>query len=67
MINASIQDVTVGVDRLFTTPLYWNLPKLFNGDRVTSYNGFLRFTTTSNADATANGQTAANPGATASP
>jgi hypothetical protein len=41
--------VAIGVDRLFTTPMYWNLPKLFRGDRVTSYNGYLRFTTTSNA------------------
>ncbi|CAD6189781.1 unnamed protein product [Caenorhabditis auriculariae] len=25
------------------TPLYWPLPKMFLGDRTTSYNGFLRF------------------------
>ena len=35
---------------MFTTPLYWSLPKIFRGDRITSYNGYLRFTTTSNAE-----------------
>ena len=41
-------DVAIGVDRLFTTPLYWSLPATFLGDKILSYNGYLRFTTTSN-------------------
>ena len=40
----------IGVERLFTTPLYWNMPKPFLGDKVTSYNGYLRFSTSSNGD-----------------
>jgi laminin alpha 1/2 len=43
-------DIVIGVDRLFTTPLYWSLPQLFLEDRVPSYNGYLRFTTNSNGD-----------------
>jgi laminin alpha 1/2 len=38
----------IGVESLFTTPLYWNVPKIFLGDRVLSYNGYLRFSTWSN-------------------
>ena len=44
------KDIAIGVDRMFTTPLYWNLPRIFRGDRVTSYSGYLRMTTTSNAE-----------------
>ena len=32
-------DEVIGVKRLFTTPLYWSLPRVFLGDKVTSYNG----------------------------
>eukprot|EP00094_Tigriopus_californicus_P001836 TCALIF_01772-PA protein Name:"Similar to Lama1 Laminin subunit alpha-1 (Mus musculus)" AED:0.11 eAED:0.12 QI:0/0.86/0.58/1/0.95/0.95/24/1780/2877 len=41
-------DIKIGVESLFTTPLYWRLPDLFNGDKILSYNGFLRFSTASN-------------------
>ena len=41
-------DIVIGVNRMFTTPLYWSLPGVYLGDRVTSYNGYLRFTTTCN-------------------
>lgn len=34
-------DEVIGVKRLFTTPLYWSLPEVFLGDKVTSYNGEL--------------------------
>ena len=30
---------------MFTTPLYWSLSNKFLGDRLFSYNGYLRFTT----------------------
>lgn len=70
-------DIVIGVERLFTTPLYWSLPEvflgmnicilisriffwqyfdfpkkntIFLGDKVLSYNGFLRFSTSSNGD-----------------
>ena len=43
-------DSVIGVERLFTTPLYWSLPDVFLGDKVLSYNGFLRFSTSSNGD-----------------
>ena len=32
----------------YIKPFYWNLPQRFRGDKVTSYNGYLRFTTHSN-------------------
>lgn len=40
--------VTVGVESVFVAPLYWSLPKAFLGDRISSYNGLLRFRTTGN-------------------
>ena len=43
-------DIVIGVERVFTTPLYWSLPEVFLGDKVLSYNGFLRFSTSSNGD-----------------
>ena len=39
-------DVMIGVSQFFDTPLYWQLPSKFLGDRTTSYNGLLRFTVT---------------------
>ncbi len=39
---------TIGVESIFTTPLYWSLPASFLGDKTLSYNGYLRFTTWSN-------------------
>ena len=36
-------DVMIGVSQFFDTPLYWQLPSKFLGDRTTSYNGLLRF------------------------
>ena len=42
------RSVRVGVESIFTAPLYWSLPKTFLGDKVASYNGFLRFQTWSN-------------------
>ena len=41
-------DVVIGVERLFTTPLYWSMPAAFLGEKVTSYNGYFRFSTSSN-------------------
>ena len=41
-------DVVIGVERLFTTPLYWSMPTAFLGEKVTSYNGYFRFSTSSN-------------------
>ena len=40
--------VRIGVESIFTTPLYWELPPNFLGDKVASYNGFLRFRIRSN-------------------
>ncbi|XP_042207400.1 laminin subunit alpha-2-like [Homarus americanus] len=36
-------DVTIGSTLLFDAPLYWQLPRGFKRDKVTSYNGYLRF------------------------
>ncbi len=41
-------DVRVGVESVFTEPLYWRLPGTFLGDRTSSYNGLLRFRVRSN-------------------
>ena len=41
-------EVKVGVESVFTTPLYWSLPEVFLGDKIHSYNGYLRFSTWSN-------------------
>ena len=43
-------DAVIGVQRIFSAPLYWSLPISFLGDKVTSYNGFLRFATSCNGD-----------------
>lgn len=42
--------MVIGVMPPFNAPLYWSLPRNYLGDLVTSYNGFLRFTTWSNGD-----------------
>lgn len=34
VIPGDDKDVVIGVDRMFTTPLYWSLPKIFKGDKV---------------------------------
>ena len=44
----SIFNISAGVERLFTTPLYWSIPASLLGDKVTSYNGYFRFSTSSN-------------------
>jgi len=43
----------IGVDRMFTTPLYWSLSEKFLGDRAFSYNGYLRFMTSSDGQSEA--------------
>ena len=45
-------DVVIGVERLFTTPLYWSMPAAFLGEKVTSYNGYFRFSTSSTMTST---------------
>ncbi|XP_065577471.1 laminin subunit alpha lam-3-like isoform X2 [Artemia franciscana] len=40
-------DVTIGASYPFDTPLYWSLPPPFLGDKILSYNGYLRFSTES--------------------
>lgn len=44
IIPGDAGDVEMGVNYLFDTPIYWQLPKQFLGDRVLSFGGFLRFT-----------------------
>ncbi|ODM90707.1 Laminin subunit alpha-1 [Orchesella cincta] len=39
------QDVIIEKDISFSHPLYWQLPHIFLGDKVLSYNGYLRFHT----------------------
>lgn len=39
------QDVIIEKDISFSMPLYWQLPHIFLGDKVLSYNGYLRFHT----------------------
>ena len=48
VIPGEKKDIKVGVESIFTTPLYWSIPKMFLGDKILSYNGFLRFTINSN-------------------
>nr|XP_034195684.1 laminin subunit alpha-1 isoform X1 [Osmia lignaria] len=38
-------DVTIPSNLYYNYPLYWMLPEQFLGDKVVSYGGFLRFTT----------------------
>ena len=45
-------DVMIGVSQSFDTPLYWQLPPLFLGDRLLSYNGCLRFSITNEGGST---------------
>ena len=35
-------DVKIGVESLFSTPLYWSAPDIFLGDQILAYNGYLR-------------------------
>lgn len=43
VIPGDVGDVRLGVTYPFDTPVYWQLPKQFLGDRVLSYGGYLRF------------------------
>ncbi|KAK3921962.1 Laminin subunit alpha-1 [Frankliniella fusca] len=43
IIPGDAGDVEMGVNYLFDTPVYWQLPRQFLGDRVLSFGGFLRF------------------------
>ena len=36
-------DVKIGVESLFSTPLYWSAPDIFLGDKILAYNGYLRY------------------------
>ncbi|XP_025195973.1 laminin subunit alpha-1 [Melanaphis sacchari] len=44
VIPGTISNVEIGVKYLFDTPVYWQLPKRFCGDKVLSYGGYIRFT-----------------------
>ena len=44
------EPVVIGVSQLFDVPLYWRLSDMFNGDRVLSYNGYLRFSVQTNGE-----------------
>ncbi|VVC37186.1 Hypothetical protein CINCED_3A012310 [Cinara cedri] len=44
VIPGTIGNVEIGVKYLFDTPVYWQLPQRFSGDKVLSYGGFIRFT-----------------------
>jgi laminin alpha 1/2 len=46
----SQEPVVIGVSKLFDVPLYWRLPDMFGGDRVLSYNGYLRFSVQTNGE-----------------
>ena len=48
LIPSTKRTEQIGVPSLFFTPLYWNLPSQFLGDKIQSYNGYLRFSTISN-------------------
>ncbi|XP_065339678.1 laminin subunit alpha lam-3 [Cloeon dipterum] len=52
IIPGDVGNVRIGVSYLFDTPLYWKLPSTFFGDKVLSYNGFLRFTVVSSGGQT---------------
>ncbi len=54
--NFDGDEVKIGVERLFATPLYWSLSDLYLGDKILSYNGYLRFAITSNSRKAFNGQ-----------
>nr|XP_018899369.1 PREDICTED: laminin subunit alpha-1 [Bemisia tabaci] len=43
IIPGDLGDVQIGVSFLFDTPVYWQLPASFLGDKVLSYGGYLRF------------------------
>ena len=50
LIPGDSNDVVIGVNKLFKVPIYWKLPEMFLGDKVLSYNGYLRFGVQSNGD-----------------
>ena len=48
VVPGDTHDAVIGVTKLFDVPIYWRLPEMFLGDKVLSYNGFLRFSLQSN-------------------
>ncbi|XP_054282487.1 laminin subunit alpha-1 [Macrosteles quadrilineatus] len=44
IIPGDAWDVEIGVSYLFDSPVYWQLPSNFLGDKILSYGGYLRFT-----------------------
>ena len=42
LIPGDSGDTVIGVSNLFSVPIYWRLPDMFLGDKVLSYNGYLR-------------------------
>ena len=48
VVPGDTHDAVIGVNKLFDVPIYWRLPEMFLGDKVLSYNGFLRFSLQSN-------------------
>ncbi|XP_021959945.2 laminin subunit alpha-1 isoform X2 [Folsomia candida] len=47
IIPDQANDIIIEKDISFSAPLYWQLPHIFLGDKVLSYNGFIRFKTDS--------------------
>uniref|UniRef100_T1HX12 Laminin subunit alpha-2 n=1 Tax=Rhodnius prolixus TaxID=13249 RepID=T1HX12_RHOPR len=45
-------DVELGVSYLFDTPVYWQLPVQFLGDKILSYGGYLRFSVETEGETT---------------
>jgi len=50
IIPGDNHDAVIGVSKLFDVPIYWQLPEMFLGDKVLSYNGYLRFGIQSNGN-----------------
>lgn len=46
LIPSSTGNVSMGTSNVFSTPLYFQLPPNFFGDRITSYNGLLKYSLT---------------------
>ena len=60
LIPGDSHDVVIGVSKLFNVPIYWRLSDMFLGDKVLSYNGYLRFGVQSNGDQIFSGDVLSN-------
>lgn len=52
LIPSSIGNVSIGSRSPYRMPLYFQLPTQFYGDRLTSYNGFLKYSITTEGEPT---------------